>query len=133
MKAADIALVAFEKLLDIVSHRLRGEIQKTIAGPEHVITAMVDAALAKLRAEFTEAVIALRFDVMEVQCELLDIGALQLANAAQLGLARGRLIAEGMDIEVMPLCARCSRGRAEHDPVSGAIPNGVCSGWLEHE
>lgn len=133
MKAADLARVVFEHVLALVERRLREEFSTVVKSPSEALDALVERGITRLREDFKQAVIELRFDAMDVQLALIDLQALQGKLEAAKAYERGRAIGEGMDITVEPLCARCGHGKMDHVANDGGCIHCGCVSFVERE
>lgn len=122
MTAAELARKVFERMLALFGMGILDEARKatekldTEYGTHYVaqVAKVVDEMSARLRANFERAIVELRFEFMEVTIAVLDEQTARARVDAAEALERGRKTAEGMDITVVPLCARCGHGVDEH-------------------
>lgn len=120
MTAADVARKVLDHMLALLEEKVLGEASSAVhdaVARSHYLAQVkkaVDEHARSIRASFERAIIELRFEVMEVQVLGLDMLTEQGRRDAEAAYERGKATADGMDIEVVKLCARCSHGEDMH-------------------
>lgn len=99
MKAADIARAAFEKLIELITK----EALESIDPNKPIADALrkLDSTVTELRRAFDQALIVLRFDVMDTQVAMLELQAQQAKRDAAEAYRRGQEIGAGLDVTVI--------------------------------